>query len=389
MERFLEAQNWLKELASEAQFFRNTAPPSLAVTEKILDALDRPDRDFYLRIIVGGTAGKGSVCRLVEDVLLRAGKKVATLSSPHIQVITERIRIGGKLISAEDFGTAILKMKEVSADFEEKPTYYEAIVCAGIWAAREAGCQILIGEIGLGGRLDSVNAVQGKRIAAVTFIGDDHLERFGGKEEHLAREKAGIFTEDSILNLSYEQKYCSILNSVIKSKVELIKGIPRKLNKKLARKICENVLQTSAFEMRKVPLPCRWEKVAPDVILDGAHSAPRFHFILPKIKKISGKKTGVFGLGRNHDPEIFKIISDEFEEIFWVKIPESRDSWAPEELREKMGRGIVCADSKTALAKARAFGGTVLVNSFLLGGEVRNLFFDPQKILEQQTEWPK
>ena len=100
MERFFEAQNWLNELASEAKFFRENQSPSLFAVEKILDALGSPDKFFDLRVIVGGTAGKGTVCRLVEDILFRAGKKVATLSSPHIQIVTERIRINGKIISA-------------------------------------------------------------------------------------------------------------------------------------------------------------------------------------------------------------------------------------------------------------------------------------------------
>lgn len=400
MSHFLAAQDWLKQLASEAQFFRTNMPPSLAVINALLDALERPDESFVWRIIVGGTAGKGTTCRLVEDVLLRSGKTVATLSSPHIQVITERIRINGKLISMEDFGKSILKIKEVSEKISQKPTYYEAIVCAGIWAAKEVGCEILIGEIGLGGRLDAVNVIRGKRIAAVTFIGDDHLEKFGGKLENLAREKAGIFTKDAVELLSYEQKFRSIFEKVSGKKVLFLKGVWKNLNKKLARNICEIVLGTNDFVMEKIPLPCRWEKMpspppplpegeGSKVILDGAHSAPRFENILPKLKKIQGKRIGVLGLGKNHNPEVFKIIADEFDEIFWVKIPESRDAWDPQILKETMGRGIVCSDAKSALEKAQKEGGTILVNSFFLGGEMRNLFYDPQKILEQQTEFPQ
>ena len=399
MSHFLAAQDWLKQLASEAQFFRKNISPSLAAVDALLDELDRPDGSFDWRIVVGGTAGKGTTCRLVEDVLLRSGKKVAAIASPHIQVITERIRLNGKLISMEVFGKSILKIKEVSEKISQKPTYYEAIVCAGIWAAKEAGCEILIGEIGLGGRLDAVNAVRGKRIAAVTFIGDDHLERFGGKMENLAREKAGIFTENSIERLSYEQKFCSLFEKIAGQKVLFLKGVWKNLNKKLARNICESVLGTSDFVMTKLKLPCRWEIIplppipfpggeGSKIILDGAHSAPRFENILPKIKKIQGKKIGVLGLGKNHNPRVFKIIADQFDEIFWVKVPESRDAWNPEVLQKTMGQGIVCENAKSAISQARKLGGTIFVNSFFLGGEVRNLFYDPQKILEQQTEFP-
>jgi folylpolyglutamate synthase/dihydropteroate synthase len=292
-----------------------------------------------------------------------------------------------------------LKIKEISEKISVSPTYYEAIVCAGIFAAKDAGCKFLIGEIGIGGRLDAVNAIRGKRIAAVTFIGDDHLERFEGKLEVLAREKAGIFTKDAVIMLSYEQKFRSIFEKISGRKILFLKGVWKNLNKKLARNICEIALGTNAFVMTNLKLPCRWEIIpspppplpggeGSKIILDGAHSAPRFENILPKLKKIQGKKVGVLGLGKNHNPEIFGIIADEFDEIFWVKIPESRDAWDPQILKEKMGRGIVCADAKSAIEQALGERGTILVNGFFLGGEVRNLFYDPQKVLEQQTEFP-
>jgi folylpolyglutamate synthase/dihydropteroate synthase len=389
MEHFHKAEDWLLELSSEAQFFRKDTPPSLEVVQLVLDALGRPDESFEWRVVVGGTAGKGTVCRLTEDVLLTAGKTVATLMSPHLQVITERVRINGKLIEAETFGFTLLEIKKVCEDLSILPTYYEAIVLTGILSAKNAGCEILICEVGMGGRLDAVNSVQGKRVSALTFIGDDHLEKFDNSLSKLAEEKAGIFVENSVYNISYEQKMCSTLNKIAKKDIHYIKGVMTKLNKKMTRNICEEILGSDTFTMRKIQLPGRWEKVAPDVILDGAHSAPRFEFILPKIKKLKGPKIGIFGLGKNHDPNIFNIVEKEFEEIFWVNVPEARDTWTAEELKQKLGRGITCPDAHSALKEARKLGGTILVNGFFLGGEMRNEFYDPQKILEQQTEFPE
>ncbi len=195
MEQFHEAQNWLVNLSSEAQFFREGKAPCLQTVNLFLDALGRPDEFFQYRVIVGGTAGKGTVCRTVEDVLLRSGKKVATLLSPHVQVVTERIRINGQLISPEDFAKHIFRVRDAARNLATAPTYYEVVVLAGILAARDAGCEILICEVGLGGEFDAVNAVWGPRIAAVTFIGDDHREILGGTLERIAKTKAGIFYE--------------------------------------------------------------------------------------------------------------------------------------------------------------------------------------------------
>ncbi len=392
MSQFLAAQAWLNHLESEAQFFRTGVPPSLDVVEQVLDALGRPDESFVYRIIIGGTAGKGTVCRLTEDVLLRSGKSVVTLISPHVQVITERIRINGQLISREDFGSAILQIKKVSEQLSVLPTYYEAIVCAGIWAGKKVGCEMFLGEIGMGGRLDWINSVRGKRIAAVTFIGEDHLEHFDGKLENLAREKAGIFTKDCVKCFSCEQNFRSIFDEISNSKIQYVKGVKNGLNKKIARKICENLLAKSNFEMRKISLPCRWEKIKGSDdqfwILDGAHSAPRFEYILPKLKKITGKKSAILGLGKNHDPESFRIILDQFDEIFWVPIPGGREAWSSEELKSLFQKGMVCSSVEEAITKAQVLSGTIFVNSFFLSGEVRNQFYDPQKILEQQTEFP-
>lgn len=427
MEQFHKAQDWLKTLQSEAQFFRGKGHPTLEVTNRLLDAFDRPDKTFAWRVVVGGTAGKGTVCRLTEDVLVRAGKKVTTFFSPHVQVITERIRINGRLIAQETFGECILRVRETATKINVAPTYYEAIIVAGILAGRDAGSEILICEVGCGGEWDAVNAVQGKRIAAVTFIGDDHREIFGGTLERIAETKSGIFTADSMLNISGEKKFQKILER--RGPVHFIKGIPQKLNKKIAREICEYLLnipslglpcEASAkhggrgmrgggnkkvhFEMQKVHIPARWEKISFDneiatlpsvarddnasVILDGAHSAPRFQYILPKIKKITGKKIGVFAMVHNHNAEAFKIIADEFDEIFWTTVPGDRKCWDPEKLQQTIDKGEVQKDPLQAFKEAQMHEGTIFVlGSFYLAGVIRNLFYDPEKILKEGSEF--
>ncbi len=400
MEHFHKAEDWLLKLSSEAKFFRKNTPPSLEVVQRVLDQLGRPDSFFEWRIVVGGTAGKGTVCRLAEDVLLQEGKTVATLISPHLQVVTERIRINGKLINQEVFGSTLLKIKEVSETLGIIPTYYEAVVLTGILAAKNAGCEILICEVGMGGRLDAVNAVEGKRISALTFIGEDHLEKFGNSIEKLAQEKAGIFTEDCEWGISYEQKMCSIINKISNVKIEYIKGIKSKLNKKLVRKICKYVLRHDTFIMRKIQLPGRWEKIncelrmtndklGKNIILDGAHSAPRFEYVLPKLQKISGSKIGIFAMARDHDKNSFSIIQGLFDEIIWTEVPGERGFWSGEELRDTFKRGIIENDPQKAFSLAQSMGGTVLVmGSFYLAGVIRGEFYDLQKILEQGTEFP-
>jgi folylpolyglutamate synthase/dihydropteroate synthase len=382
MESFYKAQNWLLALSSEAQFFRKKKAPSLDAVERILEALDRPDTFFDVRIIVGGTAGKGTVCHLTEDVLLRSGKTVVTITSPHLQVVTERIRINGKIISAQDFGKNILKIKQISESLNIQPTYYEAIVLAGIMAGKNAGCEIFIGEIGLGGRLDAINAVRGKRIAALTFIGEDHLDRFGTLE-NMAHEKSGIFTNDSILNLSYEKQFQNILSA--STQVRFLSGIPQKLNKKLSRKICEAILEHGNFQMQKIQLPARWEKIE-NIILDNAHSRPRFEYILSKIKKLPHPRTALLALSKNHDPQSFEMILNGFDRIIWTEVSGEREFWKPEILQKKFSKGEVISDISQVLTKSTKK--LLITGSMYLCGEARNQFYPVKKILEQQTMFP-
>jgi len=344
-----------------------------------------------MRVIVGGTAGKGSVCRLVEDVLVRSGKSVVTLMSPHVQVVTERIRLNGKLITPEAFGESILKIKEVSEKIDQKPTYYEAIVLAGILYGQESGAEICIGEIGLGGSWDAVNAMDGPRIAALTFVGDDHRDILGPTLEDIAITKSGIFTKDCVKVFSFEQKYRSILSKEADCEIEFVKGISKKLNKKIAQKIVKTILKEVGVDFQKVATPGRWETM-PDtqkIILDGAHSIDRFLYRLPQIKKQEGKIVGVCAMAQNHDPSAFQVVLEELDDVIWTTIAGERGFWSPTELAQRFGRGEIEEDPQKALVLARERGDVVLVTgSFYLCGLLRENWYSKEAILLQQTEFP-
>ncbi len=410
MNSFQKAQIWLQKLSSEAKFFRKGELPTLEVVNQFLEELGRPDKSFPWRVVVGGTAGKGTICRSVEQTLEKQGLRTACLVSPEVQVITERIRVAGQLISMEEFGETILKIQELAEKLGILPTFYEAIVLAGILAAKKAGTEVLICEVGMGGRLDAVNAVRGKRISVLTFVGADHLEFFDNDIEKLATEKAGVFTKDSVLNLSFEQKYCSILNQQAVLDIEFIKGIKQKLNKKVARKVCEKILGHSAFVMEKVKLPGRWEKLAKNkeqrtrfcqgyggqaseknsfLIFDGAHSLDRFEYLLSKLRKISGKKVGIFAMAKNHDPVAFEVVLPEFDQVVWTEVSGERAFWPAKFLQKKFNFGEVEKDPIKAFQKAQELDGKIFVmGSFYLVGQIRELFYSSDAILVQKTEFP-
>lgn len=141
-------------------------------------------------ITVGGTNGKGSVSATLEAVARAAGLSVGVYTSPHLSRYTERIRIDGVEIDPATL-VALFERIEV-ARAGTTLTYFEYGTLAALAAFADAGVELVILEVGLGGRLDAVNAIDAD-VAVVVSISLDHTEYLGGTLEAIGYEKAGIF----------------------------------------------------------------------------------------------------------------------------------------------------------------------------------------------------
>jgi dihydrofolate synthase/folylpolyglutamate synthase len=141
-------------------------------------------------ITVGGTNGKGSTCAYLEAILRAAGYRTGCYTSPHLLRYNERIRVDG--IPAAD--AAILAAFEAVelARAATPLTYFEFGTLAALHHFEQAAVDVLVLEVGLGGRLDAVNIVE-PDCAVVTSVALDHMEFLGPDRESIAREKAGIF----------------------------------------------------------------------------------------------------------------------------------------------------------------------------------------------------
>ena len=141
-------------------------------------------------ITVGGTNGKGSTITLMHDVLRAAGRSPGLYTSPHLVRYQERIRIDGAPV---DDARLLDAFERVEAARDGVPlTYFEFGTLAALACFAAARCDTWLLEVGLGGRLDAVNAVDAD-VAVVTTIGLDHQEWLGHTIEAIAAEKAGIF----------------------------------------------------------------------------------------------------------------------------------------------------------------------------------------------------
>lgn len=149
-----------------------------------------PKHPLAKRVVtVAGTNGKGSTIAMIETVLLDAGLSVGCYTSPHIQHYNERIRIAKQDLSDAEI---IASFKAVEAARGDTPlTYFEYSTLASLWALADAKLDVVLLEVGLGGRLDAVNIVDAD-IAIITSIALDHADWLGTDLAQIGREKAGI-----------------------------------------------------------------------------------------------------------------------------------------------------------------------------------------------------
>ena len=141
-------------------------------------------------ITVGGTNGKGSTCAMLESCLRRAGYRTGCYMSPHLLRYNERVRIGG--VEAGDGALVDAFRRVQQARASTSLTYFEFGTLAAILLFVEAQIDVAVLEVGLGGRLDAVNAFE-PDCAVVVSVALDHLDYLGSTRERIGFEKAGIF----------------------------------------------------------------------------------------------------------------------------------------------------------------------------------------------------
>lgn len=166
---------------------------------ELLEKTGHPEKS-YACVLIAGTNGKGSVARMVESVLRRAGYRTGIYTSPHLVRFTERIQIDGKELDASrleeilrDWEAAVLSDAEgkIPAGEGEWLTWFEKATLLAFEAFRRQGVEIAVLEVGLGGRLDATNAAE-PLASAIVSIGLDHTEVLGATLPEIAREKAGV-----------------------------------------------------------------------------------------------------------------------------------------------------------------------------------------------------
>ncbi|MEN3167640.1 folylpolyglutamate synthase/dihydrofolate synthase family protein [Gluconobacter sp. OJB] len=163
---------------------------SLGRLEVLLAKLDHPERHLPPVIHVAGTNGKGSTCANLRAIAEAAGLRVHVMSSPHLVSVTERFRLAGQLVDEDVLVAALETVERINAS--APITVFEVLTAAGFLLFSQVSADLVVLEVGLGGRLDATNVVPKPAVCVITPVSLDHEAFLGSTVAAIAGEKAGI-----------------------------------------------------------------------------------------------------------------------------------------------------------------------------------------------------
>ncbi len=164
--------------------------PGLERMLVLLAAADSPERTVPI-VIVAGTNGKGSTSATLASILQRSGYRTGLYTSPHLVRLNERWRIDGVDMSDDDLIATVEKLRALVRRTGVTPTYFEALTMLAFLYFPQRGCEVIVLEVGMGGRLDATN-VTSPLASLITPVALDHCEYLGSTLSEIASEKAGV-----------------------------------------------------------------------------------------------------------------------------------------------------------------------------------------------------
>ena len=324
--------------------------------ERLLDFMGNPHKKLKY-VHVAGTNGKGSTVAFISSVLIEAGYKVGIYTSPYIERFTERIKINHSEISESDLAriTGFVKDKVdlMVAKGENHPTEFEIVTAIAFQYFYENVCDVVVLEVGLGGRYDSTNIIDSSLVSVITTISYDHMDKLGDTLSKIAFEKAGIIKENGHV-IMYPQteevkkvieRVCTEKNSVLEivdfSRINLLKygvdgqvfdfgeykaleisllGEHQARNAAVAVSACKVLtgkgLSISEYAIRKGLANARWpgrlEVVCkkPLFLLEGAHNPQGVHMLCKALCGYFPDRRKIFIMGVLKDKDYTAMVKE-------------------------------------------------------------------------------
>ncbi len=183
-----EAQHWIEGITRFGDKY------DLSRMERAVKLLDHPEKSFKT-IHIGGTNGKGSTLTYLKEILLAAGCKVGTFTSPYVVSFNERITLNNEPIADADLLHYINEIHDFQASYREQYqdqiTFFELVTLVSFLYFRDRDVDYVLYEVGLGGTLDATNVIA-PVLAVITTVGYDHMHVLGDTLAEIAKNKLGI-----------------------------------------------------------------------------------------------------------------------------------------------------------------------------------------------------
>lgn len=392
--------------------------PGVENTKRLLEMLGNPEQKLRF-VHVAGTNGKGSTTVMLASVLHHAGYRTGATVSPYVIDFRERFQINGEMIGQQ----ALLRVMQKVYDAVQvlKQQGWESFVefdlvtaAALVWFA-ESACDIVCLETGLGGQLDSTNAITDTLVCCITSIGMDHTELLGDTYAQIAKEKCGIFKLTAIVVCypkQHEEALKTIQEQAKQKKLPLVIPDCTQLQVKsdtIVYKNCELkvpfagyhqiynalvVLETIAVLQQKgyqIPdkavkqgvaqafIPARIEVVSsnPLVIIDGAHNPDSANALAQTLQeKNQYHLVGVMGVLQGKQAQLMlKILAPHLDKLYTVTPDNPRAITAKELARlakEQNIKAVACDSLQQAIEKAE--GDLLICGSLYLVAQARKYF---------------
>ena len=170
--------------------------PGLDRISALCEALGNPQKDLKF-IHVAGTNGKGSTSCMLANILKEAGYRTGLYTSPYIYRFNERMQINGEEIDDSVLAQLVTEIAPIVEKMEDKPTEFELITAVAFDYFKREACEVVVLEVGMGGRFDSTNIIENPLLSIITGISLDHVAFLGDTVEKIAFEKAGIIKSGS------------------------------------------------------------------------------------------------------------------------------------------------------------------------------------------------
>lgn len=201
----MEYEEALSYIHSIPKFVR---PLGNAALGGLLKSLGEPQKRLKF-VHIAGTNGKGSAAAIISAALCRAGYKTGLFTSPFIEVFNERIQINGKNIADDELALYTGRIRAASEAGGFSVSEFAFITALAFLYFKEKGCDIVVLETGMGGRLDATNIIDCPLVSVIMSISFDHMQYLGDTIEEIAAEKCGIIKKGGIV-VSYANKGASM-----------------------------------------------------------------------------------------------------------------------------------------------------------------------------------